>query len=456
MSTLRSLNPYTRKEVISFPELTKNELHKKIMISHEAFLAWRKTTFDERRVKMMKVSELLKDRRDELAGMITAEMGKLLGESRSEVEKCAWVCSWYAEHAESFLATRTIETDAQRSMVVYQPLGPVLAVMPWNFPFWQVFRFAAPALMAGNTALLKHASNVQGSAAMIESLFRDAGFAEGAFTNLAIGSSLVSQVIASPEVRAVTLTGSESAGAAVAAEAGRNLKKTVLELGGSNPFVVLKDADIPYAVEVAMKARLQNAGQSCIAAKRFIIDEHVYDRFMELLLEKVGKLRPGDPADELTSIATLSSPEQAQEVERQVKDTVKAGAELVTGGTRDFAYFEPTILTGVEPGMAVFDEETFGPVFAVTKSSGEAQALALANSSGFGLGMQVFTGSGASAELFMHEANEGAVFVNGMVKSDPRLPFGGVKRSGYGRELSWEGIREFVNVKTIWEDKLKH
>lgn len=450
MKSLKSINPYNLKQVSAVTELTEKEIKQKISRSAEQFLSFRKRSFSYRRERMQRASSILRERKHEFAEMITIEMGKLYEEAAAEVEKCAWVCEYYAEHAESFLAPRAIDTDADKSMVVCQPLGPVLAVMPWNFPLWQVFRFAAPALMAGNTALLKHASNVQGCAGMMESLFISAGFEEGVFMNLTISSSMVGGVIASPEVKAVTLTGSEPAGAAVAAEAGRNLKKTVLELGGSNAFVVLRDAKLDHAVKTAMKARLQNAGQSCIAAKRFIVDELVFDTFIKMLEEEVQKLRRGDPMDAQTTIAPLSSVSQAKSVEKQVRESVKAGANLHVGGKREDAFFEPTILTGVEPGMAVFDEETFGPVFAVTSASGDAQALALSNNSEFGLGMQVFTSSESSAELFMHEANEGAVFVNGLVKSDPRLPFGGVKRSGYGRELSAEGIREFVNVKTLW------
>lgn len=450
MKSLKSINPYNLNQLSSVKELPEREIKEKISLSAEQFLSFRKRSYAYRSERMRRAAGLLREQKREFAEMITREMGKRFEESESEVEKCAWVCEYYAEHAESFLASRTVETDAEKSMVVCQPLGPVLAVMPWNFPLWQVFRFAAPALMAGNTALLKHASNVQGCAGMMESLFLSAGFEEGVFMNLAISSSKVGAVIASPEVKAVTLTGSEPAGAAVAAEAGRQLKKTVLELGGSNAFVVLKDADLEHALETAMQARLQNAGQSCIAAKRFIVDDEVFDAFIGKLEEEVGKLRRGDPMDAGTTIAPLCSVDQAKAVEKQVRESVKEGAVLVTGGKREDAFFEPTILTEVEPGMPAFDEETFGPVFAVTRASGDAQALALSNNSEFGLGMQVFTGSEASAELFMHEANEGAVFVNGLVKSDPRLPFGGVKRSGYGRELSAEGIREFVNVKTLW------
>jgi succinate-semialdehyde dehydrogenase/glutarate-semialdehyde dehydrogenase len=451
MATLKSINPFTLKQISEFPELTDVEIAGKIIRSGEQFIEYRNSSFAVRKSRMHKVAALLKARKGEYARTITAEMGKLIGEAESEVEKCAWVCEYYADRAELFLSERVIGSDARRSSVICQPIGPVLAVMPWNFPFWQVFRFAAPALMAGNTALLKHASNVQGCAAAIENVFFDAGFEPHVFQNLAISSSKVQQVIEHPGVKAVTLTGSTAAGAAVASVAGRHIKKSVLELGGSNAFVVLKDADLEKAADTAMTARLINAGQSCIAAKRFILEKEIHDDFVGMLKERVEKLRQGDPADRATTLAPLFSGVQAEEIDTQVKDSIEAGATLVTGGARHRTFYEATILTGVQPGMAVFDEETFGPVFAVTEAADREHALALSNQSEFGLGMQVFTQSEASAELFIREANEGSVFVNGLVKSDPRLPFGGVKTSGYGRELSEEGIREFVNIKTIWK-----
>jgi succinate-semialdehyde dehydrogenase/glutarate-semialdehyde dehydrogenase len=450
MSHLKSTNPFTLKEISALPEITDVEIEQKIVRSGEQFSKYRKMSFAERKTRMLKVAELLKERKEAYAQTITSEMGKLIAEAESEVEKCAWVCEYYAENAEDFLAERIIESDAERSSVICQPIGPVLAVMPWNFPFWQVFRFAVPALMAGNTALLKHASNVQGCAAAIEEVFADAGFEYHVFQNLAVSSSKVRQVIDHPGVKAVTLTGSTAAGVAVASAAGENIKKSVLELGGSNAFVVLNDADLEKAVDTAMTARLINAGQSCIAAKRFILEEGIHDRFVEMLQERVSQLKQGDPFNRETTLAPLFSEVQADEIEHQVKASQKAGATLLTGGKKKKTFYEATILTGVQPRMPVFDEETFGPVFAVIKADDKEHALALSNQSDFGLGMQVFTQSEVSAELFAQEANEGAVFVNGLVKSDPRLPFGGVKTSGYGRELSGEGIREFVNIKTIW------
>lgn len=451
MSNLKSINPHTLQTIFEIPELTDVEVAQKIVHSGEQFEHYRKTTFTERKAWMMKAADILKERKEAYARTITSEMGKLNRESEAEVEKCAWVCEYYAENAEAFLSERSIESDAERSSVIFQPIGPVLAVMPWNFPFWQVFRFAAPALMAGNTALLKHASNVQGCAADIEEVFLDAGFEFHVFQNLAISSSKVQQVIEHPGVKAVTLTGSTPAGAAVASVAGKHIKKSVLELGGSNAFVVLKDADLEKAVDTAMMARLINAGQSCIAAKRFILEKEIHDPFVEMLKDRVSKLKKGDPADKGTTLAPLFSQVQADEIERQVHASQQSGAILLAGGKKDKTFYEATILTNVEPGMPVFDEETFGPVFAVAKAAHREHALELSNQSEFGLGMQVFTQSETSADLFVQEAREGSVFVNGLVKSDPRLPFGGVKISGYGRELSEEGIREFVNVKTIWK-----
>jgi len=452
MKKLTSTNPYTGKVISEVAEWSEEQVAMAVEASEKAFLQYRNTGFKERKDRMLRVAALLRDGKEEHAGVITAEMGKLKREAIAEVEKCAWVCEYYAEHAEAFLQPQDITSDARYSGTVYQPLGPLLAIMPWNFPFWQVYRFAAPNLMAGNTILLKHASNVQGCAAIIERLFREAGFEESVFTNLPISSSRVEKVIADQRVRGVTLTGSESAGRAVAASAGKYLKKSVLELGGNNAFVVLDDADLLLAVEQAMTGRLLNAGQSCIAAKRFIIQSGIYDAFLQQLSKRVKKLRHGDPFDLDTSLAPLFSTIQADEIERQVQDALDKGAKLVMGGEKNEAFFEVTILTGVGPGMQVFDNETFGPVFAISKVDTVEEALALSNTSDFGLGMQVFTGSSATAGYFIEQANEGAVFVNGFVKSDPRLPFGGVKNSGYGRELAKEGILEFVNCKTVWSN----
>ena len=452
MAVLKSINPYDPSRIVNYPQLSDMNLALRLGRARAVFATYRQSSFEERAARMNRVAGLLRGRSREYAEIITREMGKPVTEATAEVKKCAWVCEYYAEHAARFLAEKIVETEAEESRVVFEPLGPVLAVMPWNFPFWQVFRFAAPALMAGNTALLKHASNVQGCAGAIEEIFSEAGFEEGVFQNLSISSDRVAGVIASEYVRAVSLTGSEEAGMAVASEAGRHLKKCVLELGGSNAFVVLNDANRDLALNLAVPARMQNGGQSCIAAKRFILESWIAEDFIPLLVKRVQALVQGDPMDEATQVGPLVSVKQAQEVEEQVRKSVEMGAMLLTGGTRNGAFFDPTILTGVTPEMPVFCEEVFGPVFAVMEANSPEHALELSNQSKFGLGMQLFSDSEHSAGLFIHGAEEGAVFVNAMVKSDPRLPFGGVKQSGYGRELSEEGIREFVNIKTIWID----
>ncbi|HER08127.1 MAG TPA: NAD-dependent succinate-semialdehyde dehydrogenase [Bacteroides sp.] len=453
MPVLQSVNPYDPSRVVNYPQLSGEQLTRLLERARPVFQTYRKHSMVQRKEGMDRVAVLLREHNRHFAEIITREMGKPIGESVAEVDKCAWVCEFYAEHAAEFLKARKVKTDAKESLVQFQPLGPILAVMPWNFPFWQVFRFAAPTLMAGNTVLLKHASGVQGCAQAIQKIFTDAGFGEGVFRNMAIGSDRVAQVIEHPSVAAVTLTGSGAAGRSVAEISGRHLKKCVLELGGSNAFVVLNDASLEKALDVAIPARLQNGGQSCIAAKRFILESGVAKDFIARLSVRLEHLKVGDPMREDTDMGPLSSVKQAQEVEKQVKRTVEMGAGLVRGGKRDGAFFGPTILTGVRPGMPAFDEEVFGPVFAVMEADSPQHALELSNRSPYGLGVQVFTRSDDSARLFMEDAEEGAVFINDMVRSDPRLPFGGVKQSGYGRELSVEGIREFVNVKTGWVGK---
>ncbi len=450
MPVLKSINPFNPSRIINYPQVSDMNLALQVGRSHTTFEKYRDTSFEERARKMTGVSAVLRERSREFAEAITGEMGKPVGEAEAEVRKCAWVCEFYAEKAEEFLESKHIETEADESMVIFEPLGPLLAVMPWNFPFWQVFRCAAPALMAGNTVLLKHASNVQGCAGLMESIFLDAGFEEGIFQNLAIGADRVASVIGNEYVRGVSLTGSEQAGVAVAAEAGRHMKKCVLELGGNNAFVVLNDANQELALNLAVSARMQNGGQSCIAAKRFILESWVAVDFLPRLVAKVKELVVGDPMDEHTQVGPLVSVSQAKEVEKQVAESVKMGAKLVLGGKRNGPFYEPTILSGLTPGMPAFDEEVFGPVFALVEAGSPQQALELSNQSKFGLGMQLFTQSEDSIALFVEGAREGAVFVNAIVKSDPRLPFGGTKRSGYGRELSAEGIKEFVNIKTVW------
>lgn len=452
MAVLRSINPFDPSRIINYPQLSDMSLAIRLGRAQSTFLSYRSSSFVERAMLMNRVAALLRERSREYAEVITREMGKPLAEAAAEVKKCAWVCEYYAEHAALFLEDRIVETEAEESRVIFEALGPILAVMPWNFPFWQVFRCAAPALMAGNTVLLKHASNVQGCAGTIEEIFTDAGFEEGVFQNLAVGSDRVAGLIASEYVRAVSLTGSEEAGVAVASEAGKHLKKCVLELGGSNAFVVLNDANRELTLNLAIPARMQNGGQSCIAAKRFILESWIAEDFIPLLISKVENLVVGDPMEEGTQVGPLVSLKQAKEVEEQVNKSVEMGAKLLLGGERQGAFYLPTILTAVSPEMPVFNEEVFGPVFAVAEAKSPEHALELSNLSKFGLGMQVFTASEHNATLFIQGAEEGAVFVNSMVKSDPRLPFGGTKMSGYGRELSEEGIKEFVNIKTIWID----
>jgi succinate-semialdehyde dehydrogenase/glutarate-semialdehyde dehydrogenase len=452
MAVLKSINPFDPSRIVNYPQLSDMSLAIRLGRAQTTFNSYRHSSFQERASLMIRVADVLRERSRAFAEIITREMGKPVTEATAEVKKCALVCDYYAVNAARFLKDRVVETEAEESRVVFEPLGPVLAVMPWNFPFWQVFRCAAPALMAGNTVLLKHASNVQGCAGAIEELFKEAGFEEGVFQNLAIGSERVAGVIGSEYVRAVSLTGSEQAGRAVAAEAGRQLKKCVLELGGNNAFVVLNDANRELTLNLAIPARMQNGGQSCIAAKRFILESWIAEDFLPLLVSRVSDLVMGDPMDEGTQVGPLVSVKQAREVEEQVRKSVEMGAKLHLGGKRQGAFYQPTILSEVTPGMPVFDEEVFGPVFAVMEAASPEHALELSNKSNFGLGMQVFTGSERSAELFVRGAEEGAVFVNSMVKSDPRLPFGGTKRSGFGRELAREGIKEFVNIKTIWID----
>ncbi|HEX9669734.1 MAG TPA: NAD-dependent succinate-semialdehyde dehydrogenase, partial [Thermoanaerobaculia bacterium] len=396
---------------------------------------------------------LLGERRAESARLITAEMGKPIAAAEAEIDKCALGCTFYAEHAEAFLASEEVLTEASHSLVRCDPLGPLLTVMPWNFPFWQVFRFAVPAVMAGNVAVLKHAANVPGSALAIEALFREAGFPEGVFTTLLVPSARVAEVIRHPAIKGVSLTGSDRAGMAVAAQAGGALKKTVLELGGSDPFLVLADADPVAAAGEAAKARALNSGQSCICAKRFLVEEPVADAFEAELVRRMEALVVGDPLDRATEVGPLAREDLLRDLHDQVQRTVAAGAVLRTGGRRlpgPGTFYAPTVLAGVQPGMAAFEEETFGPVAAVTRVRDAEEGVELANRSRYGLGASIWTADPARGEALAARIDAGSVFVNGIVKSDPRLPFGGVKASGYGRELAREGIREFVNLKTVW------
>jgi succinate-semialdehyde dehydrogenase/glutarate-semialdehyde dehydrogenase len=445
-----SINPYTGELLFEFDELSADGLAQKLEIAEITFQKWRKTGLDERAKHMLAAAEILKVNAEEYGKTITLEMGKPIRQAVEEVRKCAWVCEYYAENAGAHLAEEVIQTDADRSLVSYEPLGVILAVMPWNYPFWQVFRFAAPALMAGNVGLLKHASNVFKSAEHIEAVFLKAGFPEGCFQSLVLGSSRIEELIKNPIVKAVTLTGSKPAGASVASIAGSQIKKSVLELGGSNALLVFNDADVAHTLETCVQARFQNTGQSCIAGKRLLLQKGISDSFIPKLKEAVERLTSGNPLDETTYIGVLAREDLAQDLEKQVTDTVSQGASILTGGRRDGAYYAPTLVTGVTPDMRMFREETFGPALAITIFETEEEGVALSNDSEFGLGVSVFTASRERAERLVPQFEEGAVFVNELVKSDPRLPFGGVKTSGFGRELSRHGIQEFVNKKTVY------
>jgi succinate-semialdehyde dehydrogenase / glutarate-semialdehyde dehydrogenase len=450
---MQSINPATGELIKTYESHTPDGIEKIINSVDKTWHHWRSTSFMFRSQLMQNLSGLLKSRKDELAMLMALEMGKVKREGLAEIEKCAWVCDYYASNAESFLENEPIATEATKSYVSYQPIGTILAIMPWNFPFWQVFRFAAPTLMAGNTAVLKHASNVPGCAMAIEELFREAGFPENVFRSLLIGSKQVAKIIQHKAVKAVSLTGSTPAGKSVAAMAGAELKKCVLELGGSDPYLILQDADIDNAVEKCTAGRLLNAGQSCIGAKRFIVEEKVYAHFLELFTHEMAAANFGDPTDEDSTIGPLARIDLRDELHQQVIDSVEKGAEVVIGGEiphRNGAYYPPTILENVQPGMPAYDEELFGPVAAVIKVKDAKEAIRVANDTDFGLGAAVFTGDVKKGEHIAEmELEAGACFVNDFVKSDPRLPFGGIKTSGFGRELAANGIKEFMNVKTV-------
>ena len=453
IAPITSVNPATEEVLATFDVHTSEQVEEALGQAQDAFLAWRARTIAERAVTMRALARLLRERADRYGRLMTLEMGKPITEATAEIEKCAWACDFYAENAARFLADETVKTNAKRSFVAFEPLGIVLAVMPWNYPFWQVIRFAAPALMAGNAAVLKHASNVPQSALAIEEALHDAGFPEGLLRTLLLAGAAVEPIIADDRVRAVTLTGSSQTGSRIAALAGRAIKRQVLELGGSDPFIVLKDADIPAAATTATRARNQNNGQSCIAAKRFIVEDNVLDEFQERFAKEVAALRIGDPLDPATQIGPLARGDLRDSLERQVKASVNAGASVLTGGARwgdRGFYYQPTVLAGVKPGMPAFDEETFGPVAAIVSAADADEAVALANSSEYGLGASLWTRDVVAGEKLARRIDSGQVFINGMVASDPRLPFGGTKHSGYGRELSSFGIREFTNIKTIW------
>jgi succinate-semialdehyde dehydrogenase/glutarate-semialdehyde dehydrogenase len=450
---MQSINPHTGKLIRLYRPQEDEEIDRLLNAAASAFHDWKKSAFADRAPLMRSVGRLLKERRQQLAELMADEMGKVIRDGLAEIDKCAECCDYYADNAQGFLANLAIQSDAKESYVAFDPLGPVLAIMPWNFPFWQVFRFAAPALMAGNVGLLKHASNVSGCALAIQEIFHDAGFPKHSFISLLVEGSRVERLIRHPAIRAVTLTGSTPAGRSVAAAAGSELKKTVLELGGSDAYLVLDDADLDAAVEICVKSRLINAGQSCIAAKRFIVDQSLLSRFEHAYVQRFKEIRYGDPRSGASDIGPMARTDLRDEVHKQVEESIRQGAKLLTGGQvpgGEGAYYPPTVLTDVQPGMLAFDEEIFGPVAAIIKARDEDHAIKLANQSVFGLGAALFTNDKARADRIARQIEAGSVFVNALVKSDVRLPFGGVKQSGYGRELSWFGIQEFVNIKTIY------
>jgi succinate-semialdehyde dehydrogenase/glutarate-semialdehyde dehydrogenase len=454
MSKIQSINPWTGKINEQFSLLSPKETKSKTKLSIKAYQAWKNVSIAERSKLMKKAGEILRKNKEEYARLITQEMGKIIRESRAEIEKCAWACDFYAEKAEEFLSPEKISLpDGKKAKIIHQPLGAILAVMPWNFPFWQVFRFAAPTLMAGNVGILKHASNVPQCALAIESIFREAGFPEGVFQSFLIDTKSTLRLLEDDRVKAVSLTGSEKAGAAVASAAGKNIKKSLLELGGSDPFIVLSDADISKAAETAVIARMVNFGQSCIAGKRFIIEESVYDDFLKKFQKNLSQLKFGDPMDESSDYACMARPDLAEELYGQVQESLKKGAKILVGGQKPkegSAEFKPTILTDVPKNSPAFSEELFGPVATIFKVANAAEAIEVANATEFGLGASIWTTDLKNSEMLAAEIESGAVFLNSIVASQPALPFGGIKKSGFGRELGRMGILEFVNSKTVY------
>jgi succinate-semialdehyde dehydrogenase/glutarate-semialdehyde dehydrogenase len=450
---IATINPATGKVEKTFEPLSDAQIEVKVQTAADTFARYRQVPFAERARMMLKAAEILEKEKESFGRVMTTEMGKTLRSAVDEAAKCAWVCRYYAENAEKFLADEIVETTAKRSYIRYQPLGPVLAVMPWNFPFWQVLRFAAPALMAGNVGLLKHASIVPQSALLIEDLFRRAGFPAGCFQTLLIGSNKVDRVLGDSRVMAATLTGSEGAGIEVGVGAAKRIKKVVLELGGSDPFIVMPSANLEVATATAVKARIFNNGQSCIAAKRFVVAEPIADKFEKLFAEKMAALRVGDPFDEKTELGPLSTADGLADLDRDVKKTVEAGAKVLTGGKpldRPGNFYAPTVLTNIPKGSPAQKEELFGPVASVFRAKDLDDAIRIANDSRFGLGASAWTNDARERERFINDLESGMVFINRMVASDPRIPFGGVKWSGHGRELGAHGIREFTNIKTVW------
>jgi succinate-semialdehyde dehydrogenase / glutarate-semialdehyde dehydrogenase len=451
---IKSINPATEEEIKSYSEMGKEEINRIIINADKSFEKWKRTDFSQRADNMRAAGEALRKKKEILSILMTVEMGKPIIQSRSEIDKCALVCDYFAKNAERFLQDEKVVTDAINSFITYQPLGVILAIMPWNFPFWQVFRFAAPNLMAGNAGVLKHSSNVTGCGLAIEDIFREAGFPENLFRTLVVPSKDVNEIIRHDKIKAVTLTGSTVAGRSVAGIAGSVLKKSVLELGGSDPYIILEDADLDKAAETCVNSRLINSGQSCIAAKRFIVVNQVYRKFEELFVEKMRSKIMGDPMKEETNVGPQARDDLREDLHKQVMKSVKYGAKVLIGGNipKDKgAFYPPTILSNIKPEMPAYKEELFGPVASLIKAKDEEDAIRIANDTIFGLGAAVFTQNSARGErIAREELNAGNCFVNDFVKSDPRLPFGGVKESGYGRELSVLGIKEFVNIKTVY------
>jgi succinate-semialdehyde dehydrogenase/glutarate-semialdehyde dehydrogenase len=450
--TIASINPATGETLKIFEALSDSQIEEKLRLAVAAFSDFRRTTFADRAARMMKAAQILESDKEKFGRVMTTEMGKTYRSAVEEAAKCAWVCRYYAENAERFLADELAEVPGSKSFVRYLPLGPILAVMPWNYPFWQVFRFIGPSLMAGNVGLLKHASNVPQSALLIEDVLLRAGFAKGVFQTLLIGSGSVARILSDPRVKAATLTGSEGAGVQVGIAAATDIKKVVLELGGSDPFIVMKSANLEQAVAVGVKARVLNNGQSCIAAKRFIVEESIADEFERLFVSKMQALTVGDPFDEHTDVGPLATADGLKELDSDVQKTIQAGARLLTGGKRlnqPGNYYLPTVLTNIPEGSPAACGELFGPVASLFRAKNAEDAIRIANSSPFGLGASAWTNDSSEREKFINGLESGMVFINRMVASDPRLPFGGVKRSGHGRELAIFGIREFMNIKTV-------
>lgn len=449
-NSIKTINPFNNQTLKVYKLHTHDELKHILDTAKKTFYTWRQTTIKERCRLLINLAQVLDDDKNELAKLMTLEMGKPISQSISEIEKCLTLCDFYATNADDFLSDELIETDATESFISYDPLGTILAVMPWNYPFWQVMRFAIPTLTAGNTAILKHAGNVTGCALAIEKIFEKAGYPKGCFTTILVDHDAVEELIGNDIIKAVTLTGSEKAGKAIAAIAGKHLKKAVLELGGNNACIILDDADLDKYMDTIVNARMQNTGQSCIAAKRFIVTENIYDSFLKQFKDQVSKLKFGDPMDQNTTVGALARADLADDLKKQIDASVKLGATIVVGNKQNEAYFEPTILTNITTEMPVFNEETFGPVAAIMRVKNTEEAFKMASQSRYGLGTMVFTQSIETAEDYIGSIEDGAYFVNEMVKSDTRLPFGGTKASGYGRELSKEGIHEFINKKTVY------